>query len=256
MTKPILSVITVCFNAASSLRDCIQSVADGKTAEVEYLIIDGASTDATLDIVRHYPTVVDILISERDGGIFDAMNKGLSKAVGDYVAFLNADDHYLPGAISAILDVLRKEQNEVDVLYGDWIGVDACGAIHDRRADHHLKWRHALCHQAVVAKRTMFPTPQGFDLRYRLCADFDLILRWQAEGVRFKRLAQPIVRFSEIGSSAKFVRRSAWESIVIALRRAQYPWALVFSVLVALHLARITLSSWARRFRQSPRVVD
>ncbi len=247
MKKPILSIITVCFNADSTIRDCIQSVAQGKSPEVEFLVIDGASTDGTLDIIRQYSEVVDLLISEPDGGIFDAMNKGLSKAVGDYVAFLNADDIYLPGAITAILDALRRELSEVDVLYGDWVGVDASGAEHPRRADHSLRWRYSLCHQAVVAKRAIFPIQQGFDLRYRLCADFDLLLRWQADGARFKRLARPIVRFSEMGSSAKFIRRSAWESIVIALRRAQTPWALVYSARVALYFARATLSSCARR---------
>ncbi len=251
MTHPTLSIITVCFNAESTLRDCIQSIAQGKTPDVEYLVIDGASTDGTLDIVRQYPELVDKLISEPDGGIFDAMNKGLSNAAGDYVAFLNADDIYLPGAIPVILDAICSARNEVDVIYGDWIGVDASGAEHARRADHRLRWRYSLCHQAVVARRAIFPAPLGFNQRYRLCADFDLILRWQAEGARFKRLALPIVRFSEIGSSAKFIRRSAWESIVIALRRAQFPWAMAFSARVALYVARATLFAWVRR---SPRL--
>ena len=250
--KPLLSVITVCFNAESTLRDCIESVAQGKTPEVEYLIIDGASTDGTLNIIRQYPHVVDALISEADGGIFDAMNKGLSRAGGDFVAFLNADDVYLPGAIPAILEAIRGEANTVDVLYGDWIGVDGSGKVHARRADHRLRWRYSLCHQAVVARRAIFPTPRGFDLRYRLCADFDLILRWQSEGVDFRRLAQPLVRFSEAGSSAKFVRTSAWESIVIALRRAQFPWSIVFSARVALYAARATLFCWMRRSPSSP----
>lgn len=247
MKHPTLSIITVCFNAETTIGDCIESIAQGKTPDVEYLVIDGASIDGTLDIVRQYPELVDKLISEPDGGIFDAMNKGVTHAVGDFVAFLNADDIYLPGAIPAILDAISRARNEVDVIYGDWVGVDAGGLEHTRKADHRLRWRYSLCHQAVVARRAIFPSPLGFNLRYRLCADFDLILRWQAEGARFKRLAQPIVRFSEIGSSAKFIRRSAWESIVIALCRWQSPWALVFSARVALYFARVSLSDWVRR---------
>jgi glycosyltransferase involved in cell wall biosynthesis len=253
--RPLLSVITVCYNAESTLQACIQSIAQGKTADVEFLVIDGASIDGTLDIVRQYSEVVDALISEPDRGIFDAMNKGLSKAVGDYVAFLNADDIYLPGAIPAMLDAIRRGRNEVDVIYGDWIGVDARGSEHARRADHRLRWRYSLCHQALAAKRVIFPSPHGFDLRYRLCADFDLISLWQSEGVRFKRISQPLVRFSEIGASAKFMHRSAWESIVIALSRARSPWALVFAARVALYVARANLSSWARRAgRTSPKL--
>lgn len=253
--KLLLSVVTVCFNAESTLRDCIESVAQHKTSDVEYLVIDGASTDKTLDIVRQYPELVDKLISEPDGGIFDAMNKGLANAVGDYVAFLNADDIYLPGAIPAMLDAIRGARNEVDVIYGDWIGVDASGSEHARRADHRLRWRYSLCHQAIAARRAIFPAPLGFNLRYRLCADFDLLLRWQAEGARFKRIAQPIVRFSEMGSSAKFIRRSAWESIFIALSRAQSPWVLIFAVRVALYVVRVSLSSLIHRTeRTSPKL--
>jgi glycosyltransferase involved in cell wall biosynthesis len=250
MKYPILSIITVCFNAESTFRDCLQSVAQGKSPEVEYLVIDGFSTDGTLDIIQEFPEIVDTLISEPDGGIFDAMNKGLKNAVGDYVVFLNADDRFLPGAIPVILNAIRTACDDVDVFYGDWIGVDASGAEHARRANHRLRWRYALCHQAVVARRTIFPVPPSFNPRYRLCADFDLILAWQAQGAHFKRIAQPIVLFSEVGSSAKFIRRSAWESIVIALRRAKSLWALVFSARVALYVARATLFS---RIRLPPR---
>lgn len=248
MTKPIFSIITVCFNAESTLRDCIQSIAQDKTPEVEYIIIDGASTDGTLDIIRQYSNLIDLLISEPDGGIFDAMNKGLLLAAGDFVAFLNADDIYLPGAIPSILKALHKDGTKVDVLYGDWIGVDANGVTHARQADHRLRWRYTLCHQAVVARRIIFPSPEGFNLRYRLCADFDLLLRWQSEGFRFKRLEQPIVRFSEMGASNKFIRRSAWESISISLGRAKTPWALIFSVRVAAYCVRTIFVTWLRQF--------
>lgn len=247
MTKPILSIITVCFNAEATVRACIQSIAQGKTPDVEYLIIDGASTDSTMDIVRQYPELVDKFISEPDAGIFDAMNKGLSYATGDFVAFLNADDTYLPDAISALLDFIHRLGDEVHVIYGDWIGVDAKGKEHARRSDHRLRWRYSLCHQAMAARRSIFPVPQGFNIGYRLCADFDLLLRWQAEGASFKRLAQPIVRFSEMGASAKFVRKSALESIIISLRRAQAPWSFIYAARVAMFLARETLYSWGRR---------
>lgn len=245
--KPLLSIITVCFNAEATIGDCIQSVEQGKTPEVEYLMIDGASTDGTLDIVRQHPEVIDALISEADDGIFDAMNKGLLMANGDFVAFLNADDTYLPSTIPLILETIRRAGNVVDVFYGDWIGIDATGASRHRQSDHLLRWRYSLCHQAVVARRTIFPVPRGFDLQYRFCADFDLIMRWRSEGVAFKRLAQPLVHFSETGSSAKFMRRSAWESIVIALHRGHSPWAAVFSMRVMLYLARRTSLAWLHR---------
>jgi putative colanic acid biosynthesis glycosyltransferase len=245
-----LSVVTVCFNAAATLEECIRSVATAKTTEVEYLIIDGGSTDSTLDIVRRYPDVVDVLVSERDGGIFEAMNKGVARASGDFVAFLNADDTYLPGAVEALLTAIRDEPAQFDVLYGDWTGIDAAGVAHERQADHRLRWHYRLCHQAVVARRSVFPT-MPFDLQYRLCADFDLLLRWETEGKRFKHLPRPLVRFSETGSSAKQLRRSAIESMTVSVRRARFPWSLVFAARVGLYLFRASASSWARRLLQS-----
>lgn len=247
MVKPALSIITVCFNVELTLRECLHSIVREKTSDIEYLVIDGASTDGTLAIVREYQEFIDLFVSEPDGGIFEAMNKGLLEASGEFVAFLNADDVYLPGAIAAILDAIYKGRAEVDVFYGDWIAVDANGVVHARRADHRLRYRYSLCHQAIAARRAIFPSPQGFDLRYRLCADFDLISRWQSEGARFRRLSQPLVRFSEAGASAKFIHKSAWESIIIALSRAQSPWVLVFAARIALYVARVNLISWARR---------
>jgi glycosyltransferase involved in cell wall biosynthesis len=244
---PMLTVVTVCFNAAATLGACIASVAAGKSAAVEYLIIDGASTDETMAVIEAHRGVVDALVSEPDAGIFDAMNKGVSKACGDFVVYLNADDVFLPGALAAILTAIAQRGSAIDVLYGDWIGVDAAGMRHHRIADHRLRARYSLCHQAVVARRSIFPKPRAFDVRYSLCADFDLILYWQQQGQSFERLAQPLVQFSEIGASARFMRRSARQSIAIALHRARFPWTLIFSARVALYVVRVSIASWARR---------
>ena len=88
-----LSVITVCYNAAAFIDDCLRSVAEQTWPNIEHIIVDGLSSDATLEIVRRYPHVTR-LVSERDKGIYDAMNKGLDLVTGDYVLFLNADDRF------------------------------------------------------------------------------------------------------------------------------------------------------------------
>ena len=248
VTKPTLTVITVCLNAVSTIRECIQSVAEGKSQEVEYLIIDGGSTDDTLKIVHEFSNVVDLLISEPDAGIFDAMNKGILKANGEYIAFLNADDTYLPGAIKTILEALLLFRDAADVIYGDWLAVGINGVLYERKANHRLTWRYSLCHQAIVAKRDIFPIPCAFDLRYRFCADFNLILLWQAKKNRFKHLDLPLVKFSEAGASAKFFRRSSLESISITLRQGRTLWVPVFVVRVAFHLFRVSMAVFARRF--------
>jgi glycosyltransferase involved in cell wall biosynthesis len=252
MKHPTLSIITVCFNAESTLHDCIQSIAQDKTPEVEYFIIDGASTDSTLLIARQYANVVDTLISEPDKGIFDAMNKGLALAKGEFVAFLNADDLYLPRTISIVLDAIREDINHVDVLYGDWIAVSGHGTENPHKADHRLRWRYMLCHQAVIARRSIFPSPKGFDLRYKLCADFNLILLWQAKGFRFKRIPNQLVRFSETGASSKFVYRAAREIFTISILRGRFPWKFIFLIRCIAFISRYALMTLLQQLKPIP----
>jgi glycosyltransferase involved in cell wall biosynthesis len=244
--KPLLTVITVCFNTESTIRNCIESVACGKTADVEYLIIDGASTDSTLTIARQYSGAIDFLVSEPDNGIFDAMNKGLALAKGEFVAFLNADDLYLPTTISIVLDAIRKDKNNVDVFYGDWIGVNGRGEEILRKAEHRLRSRYMLCHQAMIARRSIFPSPNGFNCRYQFCADFDLILWWQAKRFRFKRIPNQLVRFSEVGASSRYYMKSSLESMLIVIFRGRSPWNLLLLIRGLAFLIKTTIFYWIK----------
>ena len=162
-------------------------------------------------------------------------------AKGEYVAFLNADDSYVPGALQKLVSHIERSPH-AGVLYADWIGIDQFGIEHVRVADHLFRGRHRLCHQAVVARRSIFPI-SPFDLRYKLCADFDLLLRWQEEARGFERLPLSLVRFSETGASYKFLKQSAWEGIVVALRRAKFPWAQLFAIRAVLYVLRTYMRS-------------
>lgn len=246
---PILTIITVCFNAEFTIRNCIESVANGKTPEVEYLIIDGASTDSTILIARQYPKVIDTLISEPDNGIFYAMNKGLALAKGDFVAFLNADDLYLPKAISIVLNAIDKDKHYVDIFYGDWIGVNGRGEEVFRKSDHRLKSRYMLCHQAMIARRSIFPSPNGFNCRYQFCADFDLILWWQAKRFRFKRLPNQLVRFSEVGASSRYYIKSTLESMSIVILRGRSPWNIFLLIRGLAFLIKTAIFYWIKSCR-------
>ncbi|MBQ0725063.1 MAG: glycosyltransferase, partial [Cycloclasticus sp.] len=90
-----ISVITVCFNAAEYIEETIQSVVEQKGVEFEYIIVDGLSTDGTVDIIKRYQASIDQWVSETDGGIAEAMNKGIGLATGDYLIFLHADDYFI-----------------------------------------------------------------------------------------------------------------------------------------------------------------
>jgi glycosyltransferase involved in cell wall biosynthesis len=118
-----VSIITVVFNGASTIQSCIESVLGQTYGDIEYIVIDGKSTDQTPEIVKSYGTKIAVFLSEKDAGIYDAMNKGITKATGDIIGILNADDFYRDSSIiEKIVSELKK--TNADAIYGDLIYVD------------------------------------------------------------------------------------------------------------------------------------
>lgn len=176
------SVITVTYNAAGGLERTIQSVLEQEGVEVEYLVIDGGSTDGTVDIVRRYESRIAYWVSEPDRGLYDAMNKGLEKSTGTYLLFLNAGDVFQrPDTLAGVAGVARKGGCP-DVLYGETDLVDGLGrymAPRRLKAPETLNWKSfrmgmLVCHQAFIVKREHAPL---YDLSYRFSADFDWCIR-------------------------------------------------------------------------------
>ena len=241
-----LSVVTVCYNASSTIRTAIESVVTDKPSKLEYIVVDGGSRDGTVPILESFRHQIDVLISERDGGIYDAMNKGVAAATGDFVAFLNADDRYLPGKLRTLMKALDEPHPRLDVVYGDWLGVAADGSTRLRSGDHRVTWKHRLCHQAMAVRRSMMIGPLGFDLSYRLCADYDLILRLREGGARFFHVPQPLVSFIETGVSNTLLREAATESILIAFRRLGPLRFIPFAALTMAHCLRVASGAGRR----------
>ncbi|GAO29739.1 glycosyltransferase, group 2 family protein [Geofilum rubicundum JCM 15548] len=176
--NPKVSIITVVFNARSTLERTIQSVRSLDYSHVEYLVVDGGSTDGTLDIIRRYEAHINAWISEPDKGLYDAMNKGLNMATGDYVWFLNAGDEV---AAPQVLTRLFEQRPGADIYYGDTMIVDLEGKeIGHRRLSppRSLTWKDfhrgmLVSHQSILVARSL-ATP--YDLRYRFSADYDWVL--------------------------------------------------------------------------------
>ena len=181
----IISLITVTFNSAKTLRCTIQSVISQSYSNIEYIIVDGGSRDETISIIKEYePRFNGRLkwISEKDDGIYDAMNKGISLATGDYLCFLNAGDSFHED------DTLQQMVHSIsgnelpDVLYGETAIVDKNGHFLRMRrlsAPNVLTWKSfkqgmLVCHQAFFAKHTLI---EPYDLNYRFSADFDWCIR-------------------------------------------------------------------------------
>jgi len=182
-----VSIITVTYNAEATIQRTLESVAQQTYLDIEHLVIDGASKDHTVDIARQFSHAV--IISEPDKGLYDAMNKGLKRATGDYICFLNAGDKLHSKDTIKIIMEQAKAPLLPAILYGDTHIVDDAGHfLRNRRLTppEHLTWRSfkegmLVCHQAFYVNREI---AQTYDLHYRFSADFDWCIRCMKEGER------------------------------------------------------------------------
>jgi glycosyltransferase involved in cell wall biosynthesis len=178
-----ISIITACYNSADTIRDTIESVLAQDYAEMEYFIIDGASIDNTLTIVNEYRDRITKVISEKDGGIYFALNKGISLASGEVIAFLHADDVYASKTV--ISDIMKKfKESGSDAVYGDLQYVERENTGKVVRNWISGKYRDGIFlegwmppHPAFFLKRTCYMKYGGFNTTFRTAADYELMLR-------------------------------------------------------------------------------
>ena len=199
---PLLSIITVVKNCEETLEETILSVINQNYRNIEYIIIDGMSTDNTLNIIKKYEKRLSHCLSEPDKGIYDAMSKGVLLATGKYVNFMNAGDKFYD---SNVCDIIAKNilLNNSAVIYGDFV------ASNDKfNLDMYVKsrpltkiWRGMVfCHQSVfIQTKILLDIP--FDLKYKIVADFKQILTIYIKGYDFKKLDIPISRVTINGVS-------------------------------------------------------
>lgn len=214
--QPRISIITICYNAASTITRTLRSVSAQTYPNIQYLIIDGSSKDNTLELVRELAPEAEIY-SERDKGIYDAMNKGLDRATGDYVWYVNAGDALAsPTTVEDLIRATCTGDSLPDVLYGDTRLIDAEGhdlGLRRLRPPHQLDWRSfrsgmLVCHQAFVAKRSISP---HYDLRYRFSADVDWCIRVLKEAKTTAFYPEPIALYLNEGTTTANHRASLIE---------------------------------------------
>jgi glycosyltransferase involved in cell wall biosynthesis len=207
-------VITVCFNAAKSIDRTIQSVLSQTGANVEYIVVDGASTDGTMVIVNQYEGRIAAVVSEKDGGIFDAMNKGIGLATGDVLYFLNADDAFADDRVLSDIARAFEEDASRTFVYGNVILENEPGgrlvfpasAFKTRSVTEFL--HNSFCHQAVFVHRSLFTHLGLFDKRYKYSADYEWIIRAfkRSGGTDFHFLERNIAYYSCLGRSNQHVQ--------------------------------------------------
>ncbi|MCU0285245.1 MAG: glycosyltransferase [Acidobacteria bacterium] len=214
--KPIISIVTVVFNGAKYLEQAIQSVVSQDYQNIEYIVIDGGSTDGSVDIIRKYSDKIAYWVSEPDQGIFHAMNKGIKKATGDYIGILNADDWYEPGIIQKVAEMSEaKDEFERSVFYCDYYRYDEelneIGKV--KRCSTLEYWKGmSVLHQSMFIGRGVYEQLGDYDLKYRLAADYDFLLRMADAGVEFEKIDIHGVNFRRGGESTMRMRESIREA--------------------------------------------
>ncbi|WP_159632970.1 glycosyltransferase family 2 protein [Sphingobacterium composti Ten et al. 2007 non Yoo et al. 2007] len=217
MTSPTISIITIVYNNVRDIEHTILSVINQTYSNIEYIVIDGASTDGTLDIIQQYRGSIDVLVSEKDSGIYDAMNKGLAKATGDYVLFLNSGDELFD---NNTIQIIVEKGNNADIIYGETKLVDEKrNVIGERRhkAPVHFDWKSFqygmnVCHQAIYVKREI---AQPYDLQYKLSADVDWVIRAAKKAKSTQNVNCYVARYLVGGMSQKRHKQSLKERYAI-----------------------------------------
>jgi len=225
--KPLVTIVTVTLNASNMITRCIESVAHQSYDNIEYIIIDGVSTDGTLEIIKSYGHVISRWISERDEGIFHAMNKGIDLAKGEIISFLNADDYYEPDAVEKLVDMIIT--NKLGYSY-------AAMRLHKRNlpnvtlyskcknlADALTLQEMPFPHPTLFVRKSVFKRVGRFDTQYRYSADYEFALRLLKANVRGEGVSAVLANYQVGGASS--CQKALSECLSIAIRHGKNPIA-------------------------------
>ncbi len=223
MHYPKISVITVVLNREDTLERTIKSVLCQNYDNIEYIIVDGASTDGTIDIIKKFANNISEWISEKDKGIYDAMNKGIAFATGDIIAFLNSDDWYLDNALSYVAS--QFIQKDCDICFCGVTRQTEDGKNINRfpgiREYEKVYKRLAVYHPATFAKKRIFNEIGDFNIGYQIAADYDWLVRMKNYGYIMRFADFVTTYYSDGGISSTYWNKAQKEAEQIDLRYAR-----------------------------------
>lgn len=195
-----VSIVTVCLNSEKTIEKTIKSVLGQTYSDIEYIIIDGKSSDKTWDIIQKYSDKIDFFCSEPDKGIYDAMNKGIKHCHGEIIAFLNSDDWYVNDTVKKIVDCFERTQS--DIVYGDyvfWYSEDEQYYLKCNKEIEELNYRMIMSHQATFFRRDLFNRFGYYDLKYKIASDYEWILKAYHNNVKFEYIPEKLCYFRNGG---------------------------------------------------------
>ena len=216
-----ISVITICFNAAKTIEETINSVVRQNYPELEYIIIDGGSTDGTIEIINKYRDKISYFVSEPDKGISDAFNKGIKASTGEIIGIINADDLYYKDALKTI-GAFFEANPDTDVTFGNWLSFsneEYLGRLKYSNSNlEDLKFTFELTHPTVFVRRSAYEKYGLFSLDYKLAMDYELLSKMYYGGAKFSYINETISCFRRGGISQAQENSTIKEHKTISIR--------------------------------------
>lgn len=222
---PLVSVITVVFNGAQFIESTIRSIISQRCKNFEYLIVDGGSTDGTLDIIRKYEENISKWISGPDLGLYDAMNKGIDMATGDYLWFINAGDEIYNE--ETLCNIFKNFTKPADIFYGETMIIDKMGnkiGMRRKKTPENLSWKSlkkgmVVSHQSILVSKRIAP---HYDLKYSCSADIDWVIKSLKSAKQVINTQMILSRFLDGGRSKSTIAASLNERFRIMV--SYYGW--------------------------------
>ncbi len=238
-----ITIITVVYNSAHTILDALRSVAAQHALDIEHIVVDGGSTDGTLEIIKGFASPPAVLISEPDRGIYDAMNKGIGLATKDIVGFLNSDDVYFDEGVLCRVQAAFDYDKTVQIVYGDLVYVRRDDLSHVVRTWNSRPYERLFFdrgdvppHPSFFVKRGALIESGGFDLRYRMAADYELMLRLlKVERRSSMHLPETMVKMRLGGETNR-----SFTNIITGNKEIVDAWAK--------HSLKIPLKFWLKRY--------
>jgi glycosyltransferase involved in cell wall biosynthesis len=249
INKPLISIITINFNNEKGLLKTIQSIINQTEKSFEYVVIDGGSTDGSVEVIKQYKDLIHFWVSEKDNGIYDAMNKGISKATGQYLMFLNSgdllsDDSVLSLCLNAVTNNLAT-----DIFYGDMWGTNSDSSKpwlhkHPEKLTLGFLEKSNLNHQSSLVRATLFEEFGLYPPSYKLAGDHWLFLKSFVNSKVFTHINYPLVVYDYSGLSTK--------SRAIYIREMELMWNIevpeyVRDIQAELNTLKFKKQSWLTR---------
>jgi glycosyltransferase involved in cell wall biosynthesis len=212
---PLVSVITVCFNAEASLEKTLLSVLNQTYAPIQYIVIDGGSIDSTPEILKQYGAQLDVCLSEPDKGVYDAMNKGVKLAKGDWVIFLNAGDAFIDANV--ISRIFTGYSDNASLIVGA-VRLSNGDIFYPKQMTRlRLSYSMPFCHQGMFYRRSLFER-HAFDIHYKSIADNEHLFRLFDDRVIVKYIDQVVAYYDEPGISAQHFFQSWRDKFVVVVK--------------------------------------